>query len=267
MTLLLYHHNSSVCAAKVRVTLHEKRLEWDGKLMTLKGDQFDPSYLELNPAAVVPTLVHDDVVVTESNVILEYLDDVFSDPSLRPQDSVERAQMRYWMQHLDNGNEGIHHAVSVLTYGVAYRHQVIEDAGSQDPDRLRDIIKRQMNPKSRTWLEDVVIKGTASKSFQMAVWRIRTLLGDFESNLVERDWLAGSCYSLADIAFTSYFYRLQLMSFDRMWAGLPRVSNWYDRLVGRESMAAVVDWYRPDYRQLLLDKGREICEIVEELTA
>ena len=106
MTLLLYHHNSSVCAAKVRVTLHEKRLEWDGKLMTLKGDQFDPSYLELNPAAVVPTLVHDDVVVTESNVILEYLDDVFSDPSLRPQDPVERAQMRYWMQHLDNGNEG-----------------------------------------------------------------------------------------------------------------------------------------------------------------
>ena len=101
----------------------------------------------------------------------------------------------------------------------------------------------------------------------MAVWRIRTLLGDFESNLVERDWLAGSCYSLADIAFTSYFYRLQLMSFDRMWADLPRVSNWYDRLVGRESMAAVVDWYRPDYRQLLLDKGREICEIVEELTA
>ena len=50
-----------------------------------------------------------------------------------------------------------------------------------------------------------------------------------------------------------------------MWVDLPRVSNWYGRLVGRGSMAAVVDWYRPDYRQLLLDKGRDIREIIEEL--
>ena len=46
-------------------------------------------------------------------------------------------------------------AVSVLTYGVAYPRQLIEEVGSLDPDRLRDMIKRQMNLKSRTWLEDV----------------------------------------------------------------------------------------------------------------
>ncbi len=27
--------------------------------MTLRGDQFDPAYMKLNPNAVVPTLVHD----------------------------------------------------------------------------------------------------------------------------------------------------------------------------------------------------------------
>ena len=41
MRLHLYHHNSSVCAAKVRIALAEKGLAWDGTLMTLKGDQFD----------------------------------------------------------------------------------------------------------------------------------------------------------------------------------------------------------------------------------
>ena len=47
--------------------------------MTLRGDQLKPEYLALNPGAVVPTLIHNDVVVVESNVILEYLDDAFQD--------------------------------------------------------------------------------------------------------------------------------------------------------------------------------------------
>ena len=50
----------------------------------LKGDQFDPSYLKLNAKAVVPTLVHDGVVVPESSVICEYLDEVFPARPLAP---------------------------------------------------------------------------------------------------------------------------------------------------------------------------------------
>lgn len=264
MTLLLYHHNSSVCAAKIRVALREKQLEWDGKLMSLKGDQFDASYIKLNPASVVPTLVHDAVVVTESNVILEYLDDAFPDPPLRPIDPGKRAQMRYLMQFLDNGNEGIHHSISVLSYGVAYRHQIIEETGSLDPSRLRKVIKQQMNPKSRDWLEDVVIKGVDSKQFDLAVQRVQKLLQELEKNLLANEWLAGDLYSLADIAFTPYFYRLQLMSFDSMWENLPHLSNWYGRVIRRDSMAEVIDWYTPASCALLVDKGRKIHQVLEK---
>ena len=64
--LELYHHGSSVCAAKVRLTLAEKKLEWQGHYIDiLKGEQFDPEYLRLNPKAVVPTLVHDGFVLQE----------------------------------------------------------------------------------------------------------------------------------------------------------------------------------------------------------
>jgi glutathione S-transferase len=35
----------------------------------LAVDQFDPAYLKLNPKAVVPTIVYDGIVVTESTVI------------------------------------------------------------------------------------------------------------------------------------------------------------------------------------------------------
>ena len=56
--LTLYHQGSSVCAAKVRIALHEKGLDWRGVVVdVLKGEQFQDWYLALNPNAVVPTLV------------------------------------------------------------------------------------------------------------------------------------------------------------------------------------------------------------------
>ena len=58
--LTLYHQGSSVCAAKVRIVLHEKRAEWTGEIVdVLRGEQFQDWYLALNPNAVVPTLVDD----------------------------------------------------------------------------------------------------------------------------------------------------------------------------------------------------------------
>ena len=76
--ITLYHHGSSVCAAKVRLVLAEKSVPWDGIYVDiLRGDQFDPSYVKLNPKAVVPTLVHGGRVIVESTVICEYLDGFF----------------------------------------------------------------------------------------------------------------------------------------------------------------------------------------------
>ena len=85
--LKLYDGTTSVCAIKVRLALHEKRVDFDSHNIDLRaGDQFEPDYLKLNPNAVVPTLVDardgDDKVVTESSVILHYLEDTNPDPSL-----------------------------------------------------------------------------------------------------------------------------------------------------------------------------------------
>lgn len=52
--LELYHNDMSVCAAKVRMVLAEKKLEWKGLHMNLRaGDTQKPEYLKLNPNAVV----------------------------------------------------------------------------------------------------------------------------------------------------------------------------------------------------------------------
>ena len=52
--LTLYHGRTSVCSLKTRLALAEKGIDFDSKLLTLRGDQFDPAYMALNPNAVVP---------------------------------------------------------------------------------------------------------------------------------------------------------------------------------------------------------------------
>ena len=68
--LELYHSINSVCAQKVRIALNEKGAVAEDRIMTLRGDQYEPAYLKLNPNGVVPTLVHDGAPITESSLIL-----------------------------------------------------------------------------------------------------------------------------------------------------------------------------------------------------
>jgi glutathione S-transferase len=120
--LELYHHGSSVCAAKVRLALAEKGLEWKGHYLDiLKGDQFDPAYTKLNSKAVVPTLVHDGLVLQESTVICEYIDEVFPDPPLKSTDAASRARMRLWTKAID---EILHPMCGEITFACSHRHTV-----------------------------------------------------------------------------------------------------------------------------------------------
>ncbi len=101
--LYLYHGTTSVCAIKVRLTLAEKALPWQGEVLWLqRGDQYRPDYLKLNPNAVVPTLVHDGTVIIEATVIMEYLDETFPDIPLMPRDPYARSQVRLWLKRVDS---------------------------------------------------------------------------------------------------------------------------------------------------------------------
>jgi len=104
MALALYHNDMSSCAQKVRLMLAEKGLEWESRHLNLRaGEHQKDWYIKLNPRAVVPTLIDGDIVVPESNVINEYLDERFPDPPLKPADPFGRARMRLWTKQLDEG--------------------------------------------------------------------------------------------------------------------------------------------------------------------
>ncbi len=98
--------------------LAEKNLEWDGQLLTLGGDQFDPQYLKLNPNTVVPTLVHEGNVIIESTAIIHYLNDVFPNPPLMPPPALARSRVHMSTKLID---EYVHNSCTALTFATANR--------------------------------------------------------------------------------------------------------------------------------------------------
>ena len=95
MSLELYHYRNSVCSQKVRLVLAEKGLGFTSHHLDLMTfENLAEAYLAINPAGVVPTLIDQGRVITESSIIIEYLDDAYPDPPLKPDDAVSRASMR-----------------------------------------------------------------------------------------------------------------------------------------------------------------------------
>jgi maleylacetoacetate isomerase len=95
MTFQLYGFWRSNAAFRVRVALALKNLPYEEiDIDILSGRQFDPAYAAMNPEHVVPTLVHDGHLLSQSLAIIEYLDDIHPEPRLLPTDARERAYAR-----------------------------------------------------------------------------------------------------------------------------------------------------------------------------
>ena len=158
--LHLYHHGSSVCAAKVRLVLAEKGLEWTGTYIDiLKGEQFAPDYVKLNPKAVVPTLIHDGKVITESTLICEYLDDAFPDKPLKPADPHARWRMRLWTKAVD---DEVHPACAELTFSCTHRH-TLSRLPADELERFLDATPaKSVKPGWKARKREIVTQGFAA---------------------------------------------------------------------------------------------------------
>jgi len=260
--LALYHNDMSSCAQKVRLMLAEKGLEWESRHLDLRaGEHQQDWYIKLNPRAVVPTLIDGDIVVPESNVINEYLDERFPDPPLKPSDPFGRAKMRLWTKQLD---EGVHDAgIAVLSFALAFRHQYLTrgEAGQQMLESIPDLAKRERR-------RDVIEKGLGSPFFKSAVARLLQLYRDMDAAMANHAWLAGNQYSIADAAFTPYVVRLEHLDVLGLVDPTPRVADWYRRIKARPSFeAAIVRWENAGYLQLMKRQGRENWPKIERIVA
>ena len=91
----LYTYFRSSAAFRVRIALNLKGLAYESAFVHLpKGEHRKPEYATLNPQALVPALLDDGHLLTQSLAIMEYLDDIKPQPRLLPEDARERAYAR-----------------------------------------------------------------------------------------------------------------------------------------------------------------------------
>jgi glutathione S-transferase len=250
--LELYHHGTSVCAAKPRIVFAEKGLEWTGHYVDiLKGEQFAPDYLKLNPKHVVPTLVHDGTVIRESAVIGEYLDEVFPDPPLKPATAVDRATMRIWTKRLD---EEVHPATGIVTYAISHRHAVIAN-GPEAVDKWVNSVPPAERARRRQRLEN----GIDDPEAQAAMRVYDQFLSDMEAQLARTPWLAGKSFSLAEVGVIPYINRLDMLNLAPLWSeARPHVTDWWARVKARPSFApALLKYLWPGIAEMMKARGAE----------
>ncbi|MFL9861855.1 glutathione S-transferase family protein [Paraburkholderia sediminicola] len=160
------------------------------------GGNKEADYLAKNPNGVVPTLIHGDVVVWESNTILRYLANHFRVDALYPADSVARSWVDRWMDwqlsSLGPANRVLFQRI-VRTPAYQRRQDAIDEAGEQNAE----------------------------------------LFGLLDQFLERSEYLGGATFSIADIAVGPLAYRWLTLPVKR--PHYPNVQRWYDLLCEREA--------------------------------
>ncbi|RZF25798.1 glutathione S-transferase family protein [Paraburkholderia sp. UYCP14C] len=153
-------------------------------------------YLAKNPNGVVPTLIHGDVVVWESNSILRYLANRFHAAGLYPTDPVGRSWVDRWMDwqlsSLGPANRTLFQRI-VRTPPEQRRQDGIDEARDQNAELFRLL----------------------------------------DSYLERSEYLGGASFSIADIAVGPLAYRWATLPVERPRLG--NLERWYASLCKREA--------------------------------
>ncbi|MBM4267158.1 MAG: glutathione S-transferase family protein [Deltaproteobacteria bacterium] len=205
--LKLYDYPQCPFSQKTRIVLAEKQLDYEKIIVDLrKREQFDPSFLALNPFHKVPVLVEEEegeenpTVIYDSTVIDEYLEDEYPEPALLPPpgDSAARSRIRQLEDYAD--------IAFVLPAGNLLTEHVKREE-ERDVERLRRA------------------KEEVDRAFLLLE---RELQGG-------RQFLGGDQFTLADAAFAPRLLLLMSRNVE-LPEGTRALRGYIDRLRQRESV-------------------------------
>ncbi|EEF38416.1 probable glutathione S-transferase [Ricinus communis] len=92
---------SSPFVFRVEVALKLKGIQYEAVVENLANKS--PELLKYNPIyRKIPVLVHNGKPISESLIIVEYIDETWKDNPILPQDPYERAMARFWGYFVDN---------------------------------------------------------------------------------------------------------------------------------------------------------------------
>jgi len=128
--MTLYSGTTCPFSQRCRIVLYEKGMDFQIVDVDLFNKPEDLAVM--NPYNQVPVLVERDLILYESNIINEYIDDRFPHPQLMPADPVMRARARLFLYRFENEMFNHVHAIEKGTQKQSDKgRQVIRDALTQ----------------------------------------------------------------------------------------------------------------------------------------
>ena len=97
--MVLYSGTTCPYSHRSRFVLFEKGMDFEIRDVDLYSKPEDISVM--NPYGQVPILVERDLILYESNIINEYIDERFPHPQLMPSDPVDRARVRLFLLNFE----------------------------------------------------------------------------------------------------------------------------------------------------------------------
>ena len=237
---VLYHYPASFSSQIVRLALVEKGVKWRSRKIDIIGafDHYKPKYMALNPNGVVPTLVHDEKEIIDSIAIAIYINNHFPGPHLIPTDERGRALMEQWVnlqQHFPE-RELMYSMMSgtrasFAAQDIERRKRVLQEAAKKHEDLAAYYEDKY---------DDIVsldrVLGNESVAHKH-IETFRSMIDMIEEVLRKNTWLAGEDYSLADVVWTVFLARLDMLGLKEVWEDghHPFVTGYYETVKARPS--------------------------------
>ncbi|MAF47875.1 MAG: glutathione S-transferase family protein [Rhodospirillales bacterium] len=234
--LHLYHAHRSNCSGRVRLLLEEKGLPWVSHHIQLaKRENVTEDYFGINPKGVVPSLIHDGKVVTESNDILAYLEEAYPDPGFRAVSDQFQPEIDQWLKL-----SGDTHMPGIKTI----QYYKINAAAMKKTDEEVALYRRLQ--KDPAYLEfhgkhDLPGQSFSSGDADKAQSLMDGIFVNMDGILANNEWLVGDAYTLADISWSPSI--TTLMGGDYDFDAYPHLKAWYDRISKRPAFEkAITEW-------------------------
>ena len=232
--LHLWHGELSSCSQRVRITLEEKKLDWNSHIISIpKNEHATPEYQAIHPNGLVPAFVDNGLLLIESCDIITYLDEKYSKFSLQPKDAKDKVSMSNWLISADKAQADL----KLLSHEFLFRPRK-----KMSPEELETFSKNHNNQTLVTFIKEWQEGNIFPKEkLDGAVNRTDADFIKLDNTLQNQKWIAGEKMSLADIAWMPNIHRMNLMDWplDRYH----NLTRWFNQVKLHSSyQVALVNW-------------------------